>query len=257
MVAPLLEAQTMLRARCLLALALAGCDAAPATPPTPLTLQAATAADELPARLVVAVEDAGRQLQALPATWDTAEILLTHPTALKQPITLTLAKGTGLVASGPKYVTAMPFGTLRPKGGYTLTVDLWNGGVGGVLVGEKQQNVNLVGGVNNVVVSMTVLPALALTSSNPTHGLPGDAVTLTGKGFSVLANKESLTLGGQATPITAATNTTLDTTLPALPPGTYPWGVTLGSATASLAGFLIDGILGAALGWAPTNNKAA
>jgi hypothetical protein len=256
MVASLLEVPAMYRKRLFLALMLAGCTAPPAPPPIPLQLQAASAEDELPARLVVAVEEAERHVQALPASWDTAEILLTHPTALTQPVALTLAKGTGLVPSGAKYVTATPFGTLRPKSGYTLTVDLWNGGVGGVLVGEKQQAVNLVGGVNNVVVNMGVLPPLALTSANPTHGVPGDAVTLTGKGFSVLQAKETLSLGGQGTTITAATNTTLDTALPPLAPGSYTWTVSLGSATASLAGFLIDGVLGAAMPWVATNNKA-
>jgi hypothetical protein len=247
----------MYRHQFIAALALAGCMAPPDPAPTPLTLQAATAEDELPARLVVSVEEAARQLQALPASWDTAEIMLDHPTALLQPLKVTLAKGTGLLPSGgSKYVTATPFGTLRPKSGYTLTVDLWNGGVGGVLVGEKQQAVNLVGGVNNVVVNMTVLPALALTSASITHGLPGDAVTLSGQGFSVIKSKESLSLGGQAAAIGTATNTTLTTTLPALAPGTYPWTVTLGTASASLAGFIIDGTTGLRQAWAPTSTNA-
>lgn len=104
----------------------------------------------------------GRGLKALPASWDTATVTLTHPTALATARTTTLVKGVGLTDNGAGgYVATSPFaGVLRPVSGYSLNVELWDGGAAGALVASKTVGVNLTGGTNAITVALDLMGAL-------------------------------------------------------------------------------------------------
>lgn len=234
--------------------ALAGClgPAGPATAPSalPLALVPASADDGLPASIAVEIDQAPRTLLTLPTTWDTATVRLDNPATLLQPLARTLVKGTDLVAQGAnKYKTAAAFGTLRPHANYTLLVDLWSGGSNGTLQAEASKTVTLAGGVNNVSVTLATTGALSISSASPSSAVVGTGVTLTGQGFSQLASQDLLSLGGVSATVSAATNTTLTTSVPSLAPGLYSWNVNVGSSSASLAGFGITANQGGTLPW--------
>ncbi len=215
-----------------------------------LNAQPASDHDELPATLSVDLQLPARSTQALPGTWDTATLRLEHASVLTDPRQKTLIKGAQIVASGSTYVaTAALGGGLRPQSGYTLTVDLWNGGAFSSLVGEKQVTVNLVAGPNAVTVPMIVYPAFAFTSFSPATGSPGTSVTLNGQGFSVLPSITQATFGTagamQAITPSTLTSTTLSTTVPSdMSPGGKTWQVQVGTSVAFRTGFTVVGMVG-------------
>lgn len=104
-----------------------------------------------------------RALRALPDAWDAATLTLTHPTALAAARTATLARDVDLVANGAGgYAASTTFGDpLRPAAGYTLAVELWDGGATtGVVVARKTVTVNLVAGPNAVSVALALVGAV-------------------------------------------------------------------------------------------------
>ncbi len=203
-----------------------------------------------PASLRVGLRLAPRRLLALPAAWTHATLTLAHPTALIAPRAVTLVKGVDIVPDGlGGYVAgaAVP-GPLRPVAGYTLTVELWDGGpAAGTLVAQQGQAVNLVGGVNNLTVPLGLVGALAITGATPAAGWQGDAVSLAGAGFSLETSRDGLTLGGSAAAVSAATGASLATTVPALAPGSYTWQATVGGSTATSPAFAVTPVEGARL----------
>lgn len=234
----------------------AGCAAVPPGVPAVgssgarLSIQPAGEPDEMPASLTVGVQVSERSIQTLPASWDTATLRLDHASALAAARVKTLAKGSGLVASGSAYVATSAFGgALRPVSGYLLTVSLWNGGANATLVGEKQVSVNLVAGPNAVSVPIEVYPALSLTGFSPATGSAGMAVTLSGQGFSVLPSQTQVSLGTagdmQSVTPTSLSSTSIAATVPSsMGPGTKTWQVQVGSSLAARTGFIVAGILG-------------
>lgn len=239
-----------------LALVLGACqDVRPAVvPPRPTTqsFQMVPATeDDLLASLTVGLTGEGRSVQTLPASWDAASLRLEHATALSQATERTLLKDTDLLPNGTGgYVAAGAFGTrLRPAANYALTASLWNGGVGGTLVGEKRRTVNLVAGNNAVTLPIELYPSLGLSSFTPTSGQQGDAVTLSGQGFSVNPSLDQVSLGGAAASVTTASSVSLAVTVPDLGPGSYAWQVQVGSSLAARAGFSILGTIGARIPW--------
>lgn len=250
----------MIRTSWILGLAvagLAGCQPAnllpssQVAPSIPAGLSLVPALEEAgSASLEVAVAAALRSVQALPAAWDTVTLTLSHPTALRSPRVASLSRGIQLTANGSGGYTATgAFGVLRPVPGYTLTVFLWNGGVGATLVGEQQIALDLVAGPNAVSVSIEVRPPLGLTGFTPVYGFPGDTITLAGQGFSDLASQDQLSLGGTATPVTAASSVSLTTAVPDIAQSVASWQVQVGSSLASLSGFSILGLIGSAMSW--------
>lgn len=236
-------------------LLLAGCSvAAPSLPSarsgTPLVVQPSNEQDELPASLTVHLQATARAIQSLPTSWDTATLRLEHPTLLTQAQEKTLAKGTGLVASGSAYVASTAFGgALRPRSGYVLTVCLWNGGANTALVAEKQVPVNLAAGPNAVSVPLEVYPALNLASFSPATATLGTVVTLSGQGFSVLPSLTQLSLGitgdMQTMPPTSLSTTSITVTIPtSTGPGSKSWQVQVGTSVSTRAGFSVLGTYG-------------
>lgn len=117
-------------------------------------------ADVAGASLAVRLETSPRALLALPASWDTATLRLSHPTALASARTATLAKGTGIVPNGAGgFVASTPFaGALRPAAGYALTVELWDGGTTtGTVVARKTVAVSLAAGANAIAVALDLV----------------------------------------------------------------------------------------------------
>lgn len=235
---------------------IAGCSAAPPLGPSAgstvgrMSVQPESPLEGLPASLKVDLRVSSRSVQTLPTSWDTATLRLEHASALTSARTRTLAKGTGLVASGSAYVASSAFGgALRPASGYVLTVSLWNGGANTTLVGEKQVSANLVAGANAISVPIEVFPALSLTGFSPASGSAGTSVTLSGQGFSVLPSQTQVSLGTagdmQSVTPSALSSTSLTATVPSsLGPGSKTWQVQVGSSLAARTGFTVLGTLG-------------
>lgn len=197
--------------------------------------------------LSVAISAAERSVQALPASWDTATLHLTHPTALSSPRVQSLTKGVQLTPNGSGGYTATgAFGLLRPAPGYTLTVSLWSAGM---LVGEKALTLDLAAGPNAVTVPIEVYPALGLVGFSPAYGFVGDTVTLSGQGFSVLPGQDLLSLGGVSATVSAAASGSLTTTVPDVPASIASWQLQVGSSLAGRTGFSLLGLMGSALSW--------
>lgn len=234
---------------------LAGCRPAAVLPtsevPRPLGLSLVPAPEEdAAASLEVALADAMRSVQALPPTWDTVTLALSHPTVLLSPRVASLSRGPNLKPNGSGGFTATgALGILRPAPGYTLMVQVWDGGEGDTLVGERQIDLDLVAGPNAVTMTIEGRPALSVTAFTPAYGFPGDIVTLNGAGFSLKAAHDQLSLGGIATPVTAASSVSLTTVVPDAPSSVRSWQVRVGASVASRAGFSILGLIGSALSW--------
>lgn len=232
----------------LLALILVGC-VVPAVPEPRASVDTLTAAPDdgqnfVPAVLRVELEAESFQAQALPASWDTATVHLSHPTLLKQPRSLTLTKNTQLVSNGSGgYVANAALGSLRPGAGYTLTVSLWNGGAFSTLAGEKQVSLTLAAGTNNIILPIEIYSALSISTFNPASGGLTDVITLSGAAFSVLESQNAVTLGGSASLVSAASNGSLTVSVPDLAPGPHAWEVKVGASIAGKAGFMVTGNL--------------
>ncbi|MNS12988.1 hypothetical protein D3C72_445700 [compost metagenome] len=201
----------------------------------------------------VSLTHAQRQVQALPASWSTASLHMANPSALTQPRQRNLTKNVDLVAngSGGYAATNALGGGLRPRAGYTFTVSLWNGAAGTTLVGESQASLNLVGGTNAVTMPITLVPPIALNTVSPGSGIPGDTVTLSGQGFSLLPMWNTVSLGAQTVTPTAASPTGFTVTLPDVGPDTYTWQVKTGTSVATKAGFTVLATIGSPTGWQP------
>lgn len=207
-----------------------------------------------PAYLSVRLE-APYRVQTLPDTWDTAVLRVEHPSALVQPFVKTFQKDVDLVLNGGSYRTTEGFKVkLRPASGYTLTLSLWSGGVGGTLVGERQLSLSLAAGVNSIVVPIQVYSSFSLSSFTPSSGVDGDSITLQGQGFSVLPFWDVVSIGGATASVLAAASTSLQVRVPDIAPDSYTWNVEVGLSMAARSGFSMLGTVGSMQTWI-TNAK--
>lgn len=218
-----------------------------------------TELDEVSAFIRMRLDSEIRQLRALPASWDTASVRLEHPSILRSARTSTLVKNTDLLpdVNGGYRAAGALGGALRPVSGYTLTASLWNGGVGGALVGEKRRSLTLASGVNAVSLPIEVYPAPGIAGFLPTSGIPGDPVVLSGQGFSVVPSYNQVRLGAAAAAFTVHSSESITATIPDLGPSLYTWQVRVGSQAGNRSGFTVLGTIGSTLPWVSLGSSQA
>ena len=144
-------------------------------------------------------------------------------------LTATALSNAGAVLSG----RAVTWSSANPN---IATVGVTTGAVGGVSVGSTQITANIEGVTASVTVTVGPSgPPLAITSISPNPLTPGGTVTIQGTGFGI---DNSVTVGGVAAAITAATPTSLTVTIPAsicLPTGNAAVRVTVSGAGSTQA----------------------
>lgn len=173
--------------------------------------------------------------------WDTARAQVESLDTPGLTGCVVLVKDVTLRPVGSSYVAKGALLAKLPPGRYRCSLSLWKGGTSGLLVGEDQQTLQLVPGHNALDFSPVDYPFLGLLGVAPASASAGATVSLIGQGFSVLADQNRVTLGGQAVQVVSATSTRLTVVTPALPPGSYIWWVQVGCVAVGRAGFLITG----------------